>query len=77
LRELIDPVTGRNFIDGRHENIKIDGSTVSLEIVLPYPGKSVTDGFSVNKLWALKIGWRGNVSASMYSKLFPHSGSAA
>jgi hypothetical protein len=51
---LIDPVTDENFIDGKlwPKNIKIDGSTVSLETVLPYPGKSVTDGISVNKLWS-------------------------
>jgi ATP-binding protein involved in chromosome partitioning len=41
LRELIDPVTDEDFVKGKCvRNITIAGDTVSLDIVLGYPGKS-------------------------------------
>ena len=42
LKELTDPNTGRDFIQSKSaKNIKIDGGTISLDIVLGYPAKSV------------------------------------
>ena len=55
LRELIDPVTNENFVDGKSaKNIKVEGADVSLEIVLGYPGKSVTEGIRKQVIARLK-----------------------
>ena len=75
LRELIDPVTNENFVDGKSaKNIKIEGADVSLEIVLGYPGKSVTEGIRKQVIARLKkIEGVQNVSANVYSKIVSHS----
>ncbi len=75
LRELLDPVTDENFIDAKFaKNIKVEGSMVSLEIVLPYPGKSVTDGIRKQVVERLKkIEGVENVSANVYTKIVSHS----
>ena len=75
LRELVDPVTDENFIDSKQvKNIKIEGSMVSLEIVLPYPGKSVTEGIRKQVVDRLKkIDGVQNVSANVFSKIVSHS----
>ena len=34
LRELIDPVTNENYVDGKSaKNIKVEGANISLDIV--------------------------------------------
>ena len=44
LSELIDPVTGRNYVEGRCvKNVKIEGDRVSLDIVLGYPARGVIE----------------------------------
>jgi ATP-binding protein involved in chromosome partitioning len=53
------------------KNIKIDGSTVSLEIVLPYPGKSVTDGICKQVVERLKLDGVETFPPMCISKLFP------
>ena len=75
LRELIDPVTNENFVDGKSaKNIKVEGADVSLEIVLGYPGKSVTEGIRKQVIARLKkIEGVQNVSANVYSKIVSHS----
>jgi len=75
LRELIDPVTNENFVDGKStKNIKIEGADISLEIVLGYPGKSVTEGIRKQVIARLKkIDGVQNVSANVYSKIVSHS----
>jgi len=75
LRELIDPVTNENFVQGKSaKNIKIEGGDVSLEIVLGYPGKSVTEGIRKQVIARLKkIDGVENVSANVYSKIVSHS----
>jgi len=41
LREIIDPNTGKDYVSGKEaRNIKIEGSNVSLDIVLGYPAKT-------------------------------------
>ena len=75
LRELIDPVTGQNYVEGRSaKNIKLDGADVSLEIVLGYPGKSVTEAIRRQVIERLKkIDGIGNVSVNVFSKIVSHS----
>ena len=78
LRELIDPVTGDNFVDGKSaKNIKVDGasqSNVSLEIVLGYPGNSVMEAIRRQVIERLKkIDGVANVSANVFSKIVSHS----
>ena len=42
LKNLIDPNTRRDFVSGKSvKNIRIDGSDLSLDILLGYPAKSV------------------------------------
>ena len=75
LRELIDPVTGQNYVEGRSaKNIKLDGADASLEIVLGYPGKSVTEAIRRQVIERLKkIDGIGNVSVNVFSKIVSHS----
>jgi ATP-binding protein involved in chromosome partitioning len=75
LRELIDPVTGENFVDGKSaRNIKVDGASVALEIVLGYPGKSVIEAIRRQVIERLKkIDGVENVSANVFSKIVSHS----
>ncbi len=75
LRELIDPVTDENYVDGKSaKNIVIDGNNVALEIVLGYPGKSVTETIRKSVIDRLKkLDGVGNVSVNVYSKIVSHS----
>jgi hypothetical protein len=42
LQELKDPWTGRDYVSGREaRNIRVEGSDVSVEIVLGYPSRSI------------------------------------
>ena len=44
LKNLIDPNTKKDFVAGKSvKNIKVNGSDVSLEILLGYAAKSVWD----------------------------------
>jgi len=44
LRELIDPVTGENFVDGKSvKNLKVEGDSVTLDRVLGYPARSLVE----------------------------------
>ena len=44
LSELIDPVTGRNFVESKSvKNVKVEGDRVSLDIVLGYPARGVLE----------------------------------
>ncbi len=75
LRELIDPVTNENFVDGKSaKNIVVDGNNVSLDIVLGYPGKSVTETIRKLVIERLKkLDGVGNVSTNVFSKIVSHS----
>jgi ATP-binding protein involved in chromosome partitioning len=72
---LIDPVTGENFVDGKSaKNIAIEGDRVSLEIVLGYPGKSVTESIRRQVIDRIKqLDGALNVSVNVYAKIVSHS----
>ena len=41
LRQLLNPDTGRDYLSSKCvKNLKLDGDTVSLDVVLPYPAQS-------------------------------------
>ena len=44
LSELIDPVTGRNYVESKSvKNVKVDGARVTLDVVLGYPARGVIE----------------------------------
>jgi ATP-binding protein involved in chromosome partitioning len=75
LRELIDPVTNENYVDGKSvKNLKIEGSDISLEIVLGYPAKSLIEQIRKQVMARMKqLPGVGNVSCNVYSKIVSHS----
>jgi ATP-binding protein involved in chromosome partitioning len=75
LRELIDPVTNENYVDGKSvKNLKIEGDDISLEIVLGYPAKSLIEQIRKQVMARLKtLPGVGNVSCNVYSKIVSHS----
>jgi ATP-binding protein involved in chromosome partitioning len=75
LRELIDPVTNENYVDGKSaKNIVIDGDKISLEIQLGYPGKSVTEQIRQQVVSRLKqLPGVSHASVNVFSKIVAHS----
>jgi ATP-binding protein involved in chromosome partitioning len=75
LSELIDPVTERNHVESRAaRNVKIDGGSVSVDIVLGYPARGVLEAVrsqAVERLKALPGVTRA--SANVSSKIVSHS----
>src|SRR5471032_177066 len=44
LSELIDPVTGRNYVESKSvKGVKVEGARVSLDVVLGYPARGVLE----------------------------------
>src|SRR5579859_1656730 len=75
LSELIDPVTGRNYVESKSvKNVKIDGDRVSLDVVLGYPARGVLETVRrqvaerLAKLEGLK-----HASVNVSSKIVSHS----
>lgn len=75
LRELIDPVTEVNFVEGKSaKNIVIDGGNIALDIVLGYPARSLIEAIRSQIIGRLKkLDGAGNISANVYSKIVSHS----
>jgi ATP-binding protein involved in chromosome partitioning len=75
VAELIDPVTGRNFVESKSaKNVKIEGERVSLDIVLGYPARGVIE--SVRALVAerlKKLPGVAHASVNVHSKVVSHS----
>lgn len=75
LSEITDASTGKDYVSTNEaRNIRIDGSNVSLDIVLGYPGKSVVE--SIRKQVADKlrtIPGIGDVNVDISSKIVSHS----
>ena len=64
LKELVDPNTGKDYIAGKAaKNIKIDGDSVSLDIVLGYPGRTQVVDYLERYAARLKTQPRLNVLA--------------
>ncbi|TXI10516.1 MAG: iron-sulfur cluster carrier protein ApbC [Polynucleobacter sp.] len=75
LKSVIDPNTGKDLISTKSaKNIKVDGSDVSLDVVLGYPAKSQIDLIRKLVIDALKqIPGMGNVSANVTMVIVAHS----
>jgi ATP-binding protein involved in chromosome partitioning len=75
LSELIDPNTQMDFVASKSiKNIKVDGPSVALDVVLAYPAKSVLD--ELRKMVASKVkSIPGVVSATVNvsSKIVTHA----
>jgi ATP-binding protein involved in chromosome partitioning len=76
LKNLIDPNTKKDFVSGKSvKNIKVNGSDVSLDILLGYPARSVWDEIRAMVESHLKksLPGAGKVSVNVSSKVVPHA----
>jgi ATP-binding protein involved in chromosome partitioning len=75
LKSVIDPNTGKDLISSKSaKNIKVDGSDVSLDVVLGYPAKSQIDLIRKAVIDALKqLAGIGNISANVTMAIVAHS----
>ena len=75
LQTFIDPATGKDYVAGKEaRNIRIDGSDVSLQVVLGYPAKSVIEGIRRELSDRIgKIAGVGKVSVDVQVKIVPHA----
>jgi ATP-binding protein involved in chromosome partitioning len=75
LSELIDPVTGRNYVEQKSvKNVKLDGERVSLDVVLGYPARGVTEKVrqQVSERLA-KLPGVAHASVNVHSKILAHT----
>mgnify|MGYP001266356719 CR=1 FL=1 len=75
LQTLTDPVTGKDYVSGREaRNVQIQGSDVSLEIVLGYPARSLLDATrSAVEGCVRAIPGVGQVSVKVSVKIVAHA----
>jgi len=75
LQTFTDPATGKDYVAGKEaRNIRIDGSDVSLEVVLGYPARSVIEGIRRELTDRVgKIAGVGKVSVDVQVRIVPHA----
>jgi ATP-binding protein involved in chromosome partitioning len=75
LSELVDPVTGRNYVEGRSaKNVKVDGGRVTLDVVLGYPARGVIERVRSQVVDRLKqLPGVSAVTANVQSKIVSHA----
>ena len=76
LKNLIDPNTKKDFVAGKSvKNIKVNGSDISLEILLGYPAKSVWDEIRtmVESHLRSALPGVGKISVTVTSKVVSHA----
>ncbi|HEX3058434.1 MAG TPA: iron-sulfur cluster carrier protein ApbC [Usitatibacter sp.] len=75
LSELVDPVTGRNYVESKNvKNVKVEGDRVSLDVVLGYPARGVLEKVRSQVTERLsKLPGVAHVSANVHSKVVSHS----
>ena len=75
LKEIVDPNTGKDLIAGKSaKNIRIDGNSIALDIVLGYPGKTVFDEIRTRVETKIKaIPGVGSVFVTVGSSIASHS----
>src|SRR4051812_41074267 len=74
LRTLVDPNTGKDFVATRSaRNIKVNGSDVTLDIELGYPGKSQQEPIRRQVIQALKAAGAAGVKVNVTSKVVAHA----
>ncbi len=75
ISELIDPVTGRNFVESKSvKNVKIEGERVALDVVLGYPARGVIEAVrrQVSERLA-KVPGIAQASVNVHSKITSHA----
>ncbi|MBC8021573.1 MAG: iron-sulfur cluster carrier protein ApbC [Burkholderiales bacterium] len=75
LSELVDPVTGRNFVESKSaKNVKVDGDRVSLDVVLGYPARGVLEKVRAQVAERVsKLPGVAHASVNVVSKVVSHS----
>jgi ATP-binding protein involved in chromosome partitioning len=75
LSELVDPVTGRNYVESKSvKNVKVEGDRVSLDVVLGYPARGVLEKVRSQVTERVKqLPGVASVSANVHSKIVSHS----
>jgi ATP-binding protein involved in chromosome partitioning len=75
LAELIDPVTGRNYVESKSaKNVKVEGDRVTLDVVLGYPAKGVLEQVRAQVVERLKaLPGIAQASANVHWKIVPHA----
>jgi len=75
LQTFTDPATGKDYVAGKEaRNIRIDGSDVSLEVVLGYPARSVIEGIRRELTDRIgRIAGVGKVSVDVQVKIVAHA----
>jgi ATP-binding protein involved in chromosome partitioning len=75
LSELIDPVTGRNYVEAKCvKNVKIEGERLSLDVVLGYPARGVIEQVRAQVAGRLaQLPGIAHVSANVFTKIAPHT----
>ena len=75
LRTLIDPNTGRDFVSEKTvKRIAVDGSDVSVDIVLSYPAASVLESLQQMIAQGLQgIAGIGSISVKLSSQIVSHA----
>jgi ATP-binding protein involved in chromosome partitioning len=75
LQTFTDPATGKDYVAGKEaRNIRIDGSDVSLDVVLGYPARSVIEGIRRELTDRIgKIAGVGKVSVDVQVKIVAHA----
>jgi ATP-binding protein involved in chromosome partitioning len=75
LKLCIDPNTGKDFISTKSiKNVQINGSDVSLDVVLGYPAQTQLDVLRQQVVDALRgIDGIGNISVNIGSRIVAHS----
>ena len=75
LSELIDPVTGRNYVEGRSaKNVKVEGGKVSLDVVLGYPARGVIEKVRAQVAERLKaLPGVEHAAVNVFSKIVSHA----
>ena len=76
LKNLIDPNTKKDFVSGKSvKNVKVNGSDVTLDILLGYPAQSVWNEIKAQVEAHLKsaLAGAGKVEANVSSKVVPHA----
>jgi ATP-binding protein involved in chromosome partitioning len=75
LSELIDPVTGRDFVASKSvKNVKIEGDRVSLDVALGYPARGVIEKVRSQVSGRLReLPGVAQVSANVHSRIVSHA----
>jgi ATP-binding protein involved in chromosome partitioning len=75
LSELVDPVTGRNYVEGRSaKNVKVEGDRVTLDVVLGYPARGVLERVRSQVVDRLRqLPGVSTVTANVQSKIVSHA----